>query len=340
MKGNKNNSFFKELFDSIKDFDKYQEFAIQKVSKGIIYILKLIAIFTFILSLIFTFKINIEKNKLVKYIDENISDIKFENEKLSVNNDEKIVFENKDLADITIFIETKQLNEEEIKMYEDKINEYSNAIIILDNKMIVKTEVNDGHTDILYSDIVKQYDIDSFNKQDLLDFINGKEVITFYIMFVGVFWFYMFIIYFITIITYAIMLAILGHITSMLLRIPLKYKATFNMALHALTLPIILNIIYIIVNLFTGFTIKYFQVMYSAISYIYIVTALLMIKADFIKKGQELSKIIEKQQKIRQEYDENQDDDIMSRKKDDNENEKEKNDKKNDENQEPEVDNG
>lgn len=340
MKGNKNNSFFKELFVSIKDFDKYQDFAVHKVSKEIIYILKLIAIFTFIISLAFTFKMHIEKNKLVKYINENISDVKFENEKLSVNNDEKVILEDVDLVNMAIFIETRQLNEEEIKIYKEKLDDYSNGILLLNDKMIVKTEINNGYTDFLYSDIVKQYDIESFNKQDLLNVLNGKEVIVFYIMFFGIFYFYMFIIYFITIIIYAIMLALLGRITSMLLRIPMQYKATFNMAIHALTLPIILNIIYIIVNLFTGFDIKYFQVMYSTISYIYMVAAILIIKADFIKRGQELSKIVEEQQKIRKEYKENQEDDERSENKDKKEDEKEKSDKENENKQEPEVDNG
>ena len=40
MKGNKNNSWFKELFASIKDFDKYQDYATEKTSKSIIYFLK------------------------------------------------------------------------------------------------------------------------------------------------------------------------------------------------------------------------------------------------------------------------------------------------------------
>ena len=143
------------------------------------------------------------------------------------------------------------------------------------------------------------------------------------------------------------MLAILGRITSIILRIPMQYKAIFNMALHALTLPIILNLIYIIVNLFTGFEIKYFQVMYSAISYIYIVAAILLIKTDFMKRQQELSKIFEEQQKIREEYDKNiennKQEDSLNK---DNENKKEKEDKNKDTNskenkegQEPEANN-
>lgn len=305
MKDKKNNSFFKELFASIKDFEKYQDFAIQKVSKEIVYTLKLIAIFTFIISLAFTLKIHIEKNKLVKYVDENISNINFEDSRLSVNNDEKVILKDIALENTAILIETKELSEEEIKRYEEDINEYSTGIIFLNDKMIVKTELSNGYTNLLYSDIVKEYNITNFNKQDLLNAMNGKELITFCIMFFGIFYLYMFIIYFITILIYAIMLAILGRITSILLRIPMKYKAIFNMALHALTLPIILNLIYIIVNLFTGFNIKYFQIMYSTISYIYIVAAILMIKTDFIKRQKELSQIIEEQQKIREEYNEN-----------------------------------
>lgn len=347
MKDKKNNSFFKELFASIKDFDKYQDFAIQKVSKEIIYALKLIAIFTFIISLAFTYKIHTEKNKLVKYIDENVSDIKFENGKLSVNNDEKIMLKDIALENTAIFIETKELNEEEIRKYEEDINAYSTGIILLNDKMIVKTEIQAGYTNLLYSDIIKEYNIMNFNKQDLLNAINGKELITFYIMFFGILYFYMFAIYFITILIYALMLAILGRITSIILRIPMQYKAIFNMALHALTLPIILNLIYIIVNLFTGFEIKYFQVMYSAISYIYIVAAILLIKTDFMKRQQELSKIFEEQQKIREEYDKNiennKQEDSLNK---DNENKKEKEDKNKDTNskenkegQEPEANN-
>ena len=38
--------------------------------------------------------------------------------------------------------------------------------------------------------------------------------------------------------------------------------------------------------------------MYIGITYIYIITAILLIKADIIKKGKELAKIVEEQEKI------------------------------------------
>ena len=68
--------------------------------------------------------------------------------------------------------------------------------------------------------------------------------------------------------------------------------------------PIILNAIYIVVNLFTGFEVKYFQWMYATISYIYIIIAILMIKTDLINRQIELQKIYEEQEKVKKELEE------------------------------------
>ena len=99
----------------------------------------------------------------------------------------------------------------------------------------------------------------------------------------------------------ALVLAILGYITCSILKIKLKPSALYNIAIYALTLPIILNAIYMIINIFTGFTVKYFQVMYTAISYIYVISSILIIKSDFIKKQAELTKILSEQEKVKEE---------------------------------------
>ena len=73
------------------------------------------------------------------------------------------------------------------------------------------------------------------------------------------------------------------------------------MAIHALTLPIILNVAYIIINTYTGFYIKYFEVMYTTISYICMVAAILSIRSDLIKEKIVIGKIEEVQKNIRKE---------------------------------------
>ena len=112
---------------------------------------------------------------------------------------------------------------------------------------------------------------------------------------------YLFIVYYVIIAVDVLLLSLLGYITSRIAKVALKYSAIANISIYALTLPVILNAIYIVVNSFTGFEIKYFQIMYNAVAYIYLVTAILMIKSEMIKQAAELAKLEEEQKRIREE---------------------------------------
>ena len=65
---------------------------------------------------------------------------------------------------------------------------------------------------------------------------------------------------------------------------PFKYGALYSLSISAITLSVILNAIYLIVNMFTGFVIPYFQIMYTLISYVYLIAALLIMRSEIIKK--------------------------------------------------------
>ena len=118
---------------------------------------------------------------------------------------------------------------------------------------------------------------------------------------------YLYIIYFISILMDVILLSILAWFVSRISRIRLKYAPSLSVAIHSITLPVLLNLIYIIVNLLTGFKIKYFQLMYSTISYIYVIVAILMIKTDFINRQMELIKLAQEQEKIKKETEQKED---------------------------------
>ena len=66
-------------------------------------------------------------------------------------------------------------------------------------------------------------------------------------------------------------LSVFGFITTYLARIKMRYAAIFNMSVYALTLSVILNILYIAVNIFITFDMQYFQVMYVSVARIYLV---------------------------------------------------------------------
>lgn len=188
--------------------------------------------------------------------------------------------------------------------YKDKINKYEDGIVILSDKVIYKNTMLNQSLEYEYRDILNSYNVQQFEKQDVLNFINSINRIGLYSGFILVVAMYMFTIYFISTLIDAFMLAILGFILARIIGIKIKFKATFNMGIYALTLPIILNLIYLVINTFTGFTIRYFQWMYTTISYIYVIVAILIIKTDLINRQMELMRIVEEQEKVKKELEE------------------------------------
>ena len=150
----------------------------------------------------------------------------------------------------------------------------------------------------------EQMGINEFNKQDIVNYVNSSQIISLYASLFLTIFIYAFTMYLLSTISNALVLSLFGYLTSWLARLKIRWVAILNMSIYALTLPILLNAIYIGVNIFTQFNIEYFQVMYLAVAAIYLIAAIFILKDDFIKKQQELLKIIEVQAKIKQEKDE------------------------------------
>lgn len=119
----------------------------------------------------------------------------------------------------------------------------------------------------------------------------------------------------------ACVFGVFGMIIARICGIKLKYGKAFNLAIYSITLPTILLAIYMVSNIIFGIEIIYFSLAYDAITYIYIITAVLMLRADLIKEKMELAKIIKEQEKVKDEVEEKEE-------------KKEKKKDKNDENEE------
>ncbi len=294
-------SFFKRVLISIKDFDKYQIFAVEKLSKSIKYLFQIVAIFVIIISSLLTYKFfNIIQYSL-NYFENEIPNLKYEENILSVDTDKIIKIEqNKDFP-ANIIIDTITENEEEIQTQIDNLKNYDNAVLILKDKIILKNSMTNLVSTYNYSDIAKQYNITNFTKEEALNFIaNNINYTVLIVSYFIVMFIYMFVIYLASIAVDAIMIAVLGFLTARIVGLKLRFTPCYNLAVHALTLSIILNAIYIVANTFIGLTISYFQVVYTVIACIYMVTAILLIKQDLIKQTIEVGIIQEEQEKIKQ----------------------------------------
>ena len=296
-------SFFKKIKTSIFDFDGYQQLAAEKITRTIVYIVLLVLIFSVLLSLAYIYNINKMINNTKEYINNEISEIIYENYELTVipkNGEEITRIINEELGATTI-INTQTEDEEKINNSIDEIKNQNNGILILKDKIIIKTQISANTLESSYKDISEEYNINKIDKEEFINLLSGPEVKKALVVLLSAMSLYLFIMYFSTMLIDIFLLSLLALIVTRISGLRLKISAIYNIAAYSLTLPIILNIIYAVVNTITGFKIEYFQIMYTAIASIYVITAILIIKSDVIKRQFELNKIIEEQEKIREE---------------------------------------
>lgn len=293
----KENSFIKKFVSSIKDFEKYPEMASNPFSKVIKYLLKLMLIFTFVVAIIAVFDVSKDIKTAIEYVETNLPDIEFSNNELKVNSEEKITIEANNILDL-ILINTNDISEEEVNNYIKDIESHSTGAVLLKDKIIIN--MGTGTIQYSYEKLADMYKIQNMTKQDIINCFTGTNLIMIYIAIFVIYFIWLFVSYITSTFLDSLILGIIGYITSLILRLRIKFIAMIKIAIHALTLPIILNLIYIILQAVFNFKIKYFEIMYITVSYIYIITAILMIKSDLIKRGQELNKIIEEEERIKE----------------------------------------
>ncbi len=295
----KENSFIKKFISSIKDFEKYPEMAIESFRSVCKYLITLIAIFTLIVTAVSVYDVSKDINNGIEYFKNEIPNLSFSNNRLTVEATEPIKLTNIPNVLDMLIIDTNELTNEQINSYESELQKHSTGAILLSDKVILN--LGNGTITYTYEKLVQSYKIGDMTKETILNYLSGSNMIMIYVGIYIMSYIYLFIAYLISTLMDALILGVLGYITSLLMKIRIKFTAMLKISIHALTLPIILNLLYIIVQALFGFRIKYFEIMYIAVAYIYIVASILMIKSDIIKRGQELAKIVEEQEKVKQE---------------------------------------
>ena len=276
--------FFSRIKKSIFKFDEYEKFIMEKPGKAFAYFLKLLLIFAFLI----TISMGYSLNKQVKEIKNTLENV-FPNFRIAENTleiDDKDEFEHY-FEDLNFQIIMKE-NEEN---YTE--NDYENSLILLKNKMVIK-----------YSGFTEEIGYNSINNvsnRDVIEFFGSQEWKIIFCNVCVVMFAVNYILYFILIMLDIFTLSIIGLILNNIIGIHLRYVDIFKLSVYSMTLPIILFVTYMVANILFGTTIKYFQIAYNAISYIYLITVLLIIKSDIIKNTQELQKIIEEQKKVKEE---------------------------------------
>lgn len=285
-------NFFTRVYKAITNFDTYSKFAKESLSKAVIYTLILCLIISAVITVNYIVILTSKVTNGINYLNDYIEDINFSDGILSFNNSQYAEYIDENNLIPIIIVDTSE--EPNVEEYTEKISLYNLGVIILKDKIIAKSSTEEELSSIVYSD----YNIRNMAKEEIISQISDWRIYA-YISIAMII--AEFINFFIIIIIHAVMLAILGELVGLILRMKIRFSASYKMGIYALTLPNILQALYIIVNTRTGFIINGFLWLYMTIAYIYILIAMLMIKTDFINTQKELIKIQMEQDKIREE---------------------------------------
>lgn len=314
--------FYKKVISSIKDFDKYQEFATEGTSNALKYFFKLTLLLSIVVAIAFTIKTGQNINKGIAYIKNDSPYFKYENGNLFVDSNEGIIYENSEEFNGVIIVDTNDISEEKMAEYKKKLALYNNGILLTKDKITVKNEMLNEEVNQSYEEVAKKYDVEKFDKNTIIGELKTSKIVAMYISIYILLFIVFAMLYILELLMEAILPMIFGYISARIIGLKLRVSNIFSITVHAMTLPVLLYMIYIIVNLSTGFYIKYFNTMYVTIMSIYIITALFIIRSNLIKQQIELMKIIEEQKNVKEEIKERDKDQETD--KEDKEKEKEK----------------
>lgn len=318
--------FLERVWNSIVNFDKYEEITTISTKSSIAYIAILILIFATIITFSATFKYTSMTNNAITQISNSEADFSISKEDgLVISNDNKQYTLEKNNVKIIL-----DATASDNTMYSNEMNEYKGCfILLLKDTFYFKISKNNNIVSYDYNDFFTLANMESINKNEIIEKYNSHKNNIIYIFIIYIF-ITIFITYFISALVDILALVLIGKIVTKICGMKISFSGLFSIAASALTLSILLECIYLTINILTGFTIKYFQIMYLMIAIIYMISAIVLLRTRFRRIMQELLKLQEIQNRKKDNDEEKNDNADMGKKdkKDEKDKEKNKEDKK------------
>lgn len=288
-------NFLKKVKTAIVNFEGYQQFANEKTVTAIKYFLQIVLVFAIFASIsaAYPFVNNIKNG--VEYMKTDIPNFSITDNKLTLESEKPVVTKNDSVS--LILAINPNISKDDVNAFFEENKAYNNVVLLSEDQLFVKMATTSGIIAYDYKTITQTTGMQDISKQSIIEYFDNSGYIkVFFAMFLFLLA-YLLLTCIITTLLDVLILSVLALITAKLYKVKLDFKQCFNMAIYALTLPILLNTAYVLLNSFTGFTIEYFRIMYNVISYIYIIAAILIIKTDFNKTGSDVIKIVEELKK-------------------------------------------
>lgn len=265
--------FFRRIKKAIFNFDEYSTFWNEKMSISIKYFLKLVLLSAIVSTVVTTYKTyKIAENTIERFKNES-PEFSVINGILTIENNQKFEY----IDDENYFGIVVDPTMEDITKIE-----YDEGIMFAKEKIVVRS--NNTEKVISYKELVNK----DLNKKDIENILTKENLKKAYAIIGIILFISNFFAYIIVLIINILIISMIGMMVNWIADAKLKYSNVFIISIYAITLSTILLMIYTVITSLTNFTIKYFNIAYNLISYIYAITVIFMAKSDLIKNKQEL----------------------------------------------------
>ena len=296
--------FFARLKKAIFELEDYGFFLGEKLTVAFKYFFVLV----FFVSIIFSFSVVYKSTDAISraysYVENELPEFDYKDGNLHFNN--VIDAYDHDYGFSLIADTSENISEEKISEYKNKVykqGEYG-AFLLKNNVLLITPSYEDSINYAQYfaslqtADSKDTEEITFSNKEELVELmyrigIPNMLISMFIVLAIGVYFVDVF-----TILGDICVVAIFGWFAARICGVGFKMNPMMSLSIYGLSLSIVLDLLFDVIYVMTGFTVQYFNVIYLLIAYVYIIAAIFMIKYDLIKHTEELKKIIEVQKQV------------------------------------------
>ena len=296
--------FFARLKKEIFELEDYGYFLGEKLTVAFKYFFILVFFVSIIFSAAVVYKSSDAINKVYSYIENELPEFDYKDGNLHFENvidayDHEYKFSL--LADTS-----ENISDQKISEYKNKIYKQGNygALLLKNNLLLITPTYEDSVNYAQYFASLESADskdtevITFSNKAELIELmykigIPNMLISMFIVLIIGVYLADVF-----TILGDICVVAIFGWFAARICGVGFKMNPMISLSIYGLSLSIMLDLLFDVIYIMTGFTVQYFNVIYLLIAYVYIIAAIFMIKYDLIKHTEELKKIIEVQKQV------------------------------------------
>ena len=208
-------SFFKRLKMSIFDFDKYHIIASEGLGRAMMYLVKLILVFSLIISLASILKFSQIMDEAMGYVNDQVPNFYFSDNIFHIESEEDVIIENHEYTDFKIILTNSETYSE------DEIRDFDGLTVAFTKKhVLLKQQNSTSITTQTYEELGNTIDLNEINKDYIVNMFSGENSYNILANIFAVIFISTFLTYFLTAILDTIALSLLGFIVSRLIRIP------------------------------------------------------------------------------------------------------------------------